>query len=77
MYWSTCPKGKLKQATNGNWNNSTSQIAIQWTGTLLYIHHGKVQKKTMTWFTGEHLLWSSASFAGIEASIGLIVGKDE
>jgi predicted nucleic-acid-binding Zn-ribbon protein len=36
MYWSTCPKGKLKQATNGNWNNSTSQIAIQLTGTLLY-----------------------------------------
>jgi hypothetical protein len=41
------------------------------------LHHGKVQKKTMTRFTGEHLLWSSASFAGIKASTGLIVGKDE
>ena len=39
--------------------------------------HGKVQKKTMTRFTGEHSLRSAASFAGVEASIGLIVGEDE
>ena len=39
--------------------------------------HGKVLKKTMTRFTGEHSLRSSASFAGVEASIGLIVGEDE
>jgi hypothetical protein len=46
MYWSTCPEGKLKQATNGNWNNSTSQIAIQLTGTLLYTVMGK---ETPSW----------------------------
>lgn len=38
---------------------------------------GKVQKKSMTRFTGEHSLRSSVSFAGVEASIGLIVGEDE
>jgi len=39
--------------------------------------HGKVQKKSMTHFTGEHSLRSSGSFAGVEAAIGLIVGEDE
>lgn len=41
------------------------------------LRHGKVQKKTMTRFTGEHSLRSAASFAGVEASIGLIVGEDD
>lgn len=39
--------------------------------------HGKVQKKSMMRFMGEHSLQSSAGFAGVQASIGLIVGEDE
>ncbi len=39
--------------------------------------HGKAQKKSMTRLTGERSLWSSTSVAGVEPSIGLVVGKDE
>jgi hypothetical protein len=68
---------KLEQQHQPDCHSVDRYFALYCDRCAKKLHHGKVQKKTMTWFTGEHLLRSSASFPGIEASIRLIVGKDE
>jgi hypothetical protein len=69
-------KWKLEQQHQPDRHSVDRYFALYCDRCAKKLHHGKVQKKTMTWFTGEHLIRSSASFAGIEASIRLIVGED-
>lgn len=51
-------------------------FALYCSRTSKRLRQGKVQHKTMTRFTGEHSLMSAASFAGVHAVVGMIVGED-